>query len=237
LVVTARLDGESSQHLLTVANDAYGTRPDELILAALAPVLADDSGALHVLLEGHGRTPSQGWDVSRTVGWFTVQYPLALQASTDQAEAIKHTKEAVRSASTSAIDYGVQRYVRRHPELTTLAEPAVLFNFLGRTDLPTGGLLEPLAAPDASSRHPENRMTHELELVALIDGAGLTVHWYHSDSRRSAEIEGMAEAHIAGLQSLIAHCRGEDVGGFTPSDFPAAGLGQDELDDFLDGLT
>lgn len=237
LVVSARLDGESSQHLLTVANDAYGTRPDELILAALAPVLANDSGGLHVLLEGHGRTHSQGWDVSRTVGWFTVQYPLALQASTDQAEAIKHTKEAVRSASTSAIDYGVQRYVRRHPELTTLAEPAVLVNYLGRTDLPSGGLLEPLAAPDASSRHPENRMTHELELVALIDGAGLTVHWYHSDPRRSAEIEGMAEAHITALQSLIAYCMGEDVGGFTPSDFPAVGLGQDELDDFLDGLT
>jgi hypothetical protein len=46
----------------------------------------------------------------------------------------------------------------------------------------------------------------------------------------------MADAHISTLQSLIAHCLGEDVGGFTPSDFPVAGLGQDELDDFLDGL-
>jgi amino acid adenylation domain-containing protein/non-ribosomal peptide synthase protein (TIGR01720 family) len=237
LQVSAHLDREMTDHLMTDANDAYGTRPDELILAALAPVLADGSGTLHALLEGHGRTPSQGLDVSRTVGWFTVQYPLALQASPDEAEAIKGTKEAVRSASDAAVDYGVQRYVHRHPGLTTVDEPAILFNYLGRTDLPTGGLLEPLAAPDASSRHPGNRMTHELELVALIDEAGLTVHWYHSDPLRTAEVARMADAHISRLQSLVAHCLAEDVGGFTPSDFPAAGLGQDELDDFLDGLT
>jgi amino acid adenylation domain-containing protein/non-ribosomal peptide synthase protein (TIGR01720 family) len=236
LRVSAHLDREMTDHLMTDANDAYGTRPDELILAALAPVLADDSDTLHALLEGHGRTPSPGVDVSRTVGWFTVQYPLALQAPPDEAEAIKHTKEAVRSASDASIDYGVQRYVRRHPELTTVTEPSVLFNYLGRTDVPTGGLLEPLAAPDASSRHPENRMTHELELVALIDQAGLTVHWYHSDPLRNAEVVRMADAHISRLRSLIAHCLAEDIGGFTPSDFPAAGLGQDELDDFLDGL-
>jgi non-ribosomal peptide synthase protein (TIGR01720 family) len=226
-----------ANHLLTDANDAYGTRPDELILAALASVLADGSGTLHALVEGHGRTAPPGMDVSRTVGWFTIQYPIALRAHADEAEAIKHTKEAVRSAANGAADYGVQRYVRRHPELTTVDEPAVLFNYLGRTDVPTGGLLEPLAAPDASSRHPENRMTHEVELVALIDEAGLTVHWYHGDPLRNEGIARMADAHISTLQSLIAHCLGEEVGGFTPSDFPAAGLGQDELDDFLDGLT
>jgi amino acid adenylation domain-containing protein/non-ribosomal peptide synthase protein (TIGR01720 family) len=236
LVMSAHLDREMTNHLLTDANNAYGTRPDELILAALTPVLADDSGTLHALVEGHGRMPSRGMDVSRTVGWFTTQYPLALQAYPDHAGAIKHTKEAVRSASNAAVDYGVQRYVHRHPELTTVEEPGVLVNYVGRTDVPTGGLLEALARPDDSSRHPENRMTHELELVALVDEAGLTVHWYHSNPLRNAEIAHMADAHISTLQSLIAHCLGEDVGGFTPSDFPAAGLGQDELDDFLDGL-
>jgi amino acid adenylation domain-containing protein/non-ribosomal peptide synthase protein (TIGR01720 family) len=237
LVVSAHLDPELTNHLMTDANDAYGTRPEELILAALAPVLADDSGVTRVMLEGHGRMPSAGLDVSRTVGWFTVQYPLALRTFRDEAEGIKGTKEAVRSAAETAVDYGVQRYIHRHPDLMAFEEPAVLFNYLGRGDPHTGGLLQPLAAPDASSRDPENRMTHELELVALVDDSGLTVHWYHSDPLRSVEVARLADAHVSTMESLIAHCRGEEVGAFTPSDFPAAGLGQDELDDFLDGLT
>ena len=80
-------------------------------------------------------------------------------------------------------------------------------------------------------------MTHAIELVALVNEAGLTVRWYHSDPLRHAEIARMADAHISRLQSLVAHCLGEGVGGFTPSDFPVADLGQDELDSFLDGLT
>ena len=130
----------------------------------------------------------------------------------------------------------MQRYIHRHPEVVTVEEPSVLVNYVGRTDGPTGGPFELLARPDNSSRHPENRMTHAIELVALVDEAGLTVRWSHSDPERHAEITRKADAHVSRLASLIAHCLGEDVGAFTPSDFPAAGLEQDELDDFLDGL-
>jgi non-ribosomal peptide synthase protein (TIGR01720 family) len=222
---------------MTDANDAYGTRPEELILTALAAVLAGEAGTLHLMVEGHGRVASEGLDVSRTVGWFTVQYPLALNRGPDRASELKRTKEVLRAAATDAVDYAVQRYVTRRPELTTMNEPSLLFNYLGRSDVDAGDLLEPLASPDASSRHPDNRMTHELELVAFIDDAGLTVRWYHADPLRDAEIQRLADAHIRELRSLIDHSLGDEAGGFTPSDFPVAGLGQDELDDFLDGLT
>ena len=235
--VIGQLDRETTTHLLTDANDAYSTRPEELILTALAAVLAGEDGTLHLMLEGHGRVPAEGLDVSRTVGWFTVQYPLALNRGPDRVSDLKRTKEVLRAAAKDAMDYGVQRYVRRRPELTTLNEPSLLFNYLGRSDVEAGGLLVPLPSPDASSRHPDNRMTHELELVALIDEAGLTVRWYHADPLRDAQIRRLADAHMSELRSLIDHSLGAEAGGFTPSDFPAADLGQDELDDFLDGLT
>ena len=235
--VIGQLDRETTTHLLTDANDAYSTRPEELILTALAAVLADEAGTLHLMLEGHGRVPAEGLDVSRTVGWFTVQYPLALNRGPDRVSDLKRTKEVLRAAAKDAMDYAVQRYVRRRPELTTLNEPSLLFNYLGRSDVESGGLLVPLPSPDASSRHPDNRMTHELELVAFIDEAGLTVRWYHADPLRDAQIQRLADAHMSELRSLIDHSLGAEAGGFTPSDFPAADLGQDELDDFLDGLT
>ncbi|MDH3958511.1 MAG: amino acid adenylation domain-containing protein [Actinomycetota bacterium] len=235
--VIGQLDTEATDHLTTDANDAYGTRPEELILTALAAVLADEAGTLQLMVEGHGRASSEGLDVSRTVGWFTVQYPLGLNRAHDRASELKSTKEAVRAAAIDAMDYGVQRYVTRRPELTTMNEPSLLFNYLGRSGAHSGDLLEPLASPDASSRHPDNRMTHELELVAFIDEAGLTVRWYHADPLGDVRIQRLADAHIAELRSLIDHSLGDEAGGFTPSDFPVAGLGQDELDDFLDGLT
>lgn len=235
--VVGQLGGELTSQLMTDANDAYGTRPEELILAALAAVLAGADGTLRLIVEGHGRADSDGLDVSRTVGWFTEQHPLALTRGPDRASELKRTKEAVRAAAADARDYGVQRYVRRHPELARSGEPSVLFNYLGRSGSDGAGPLHPVRSADASSRHPDNRMTHALELVASVDAAGLIVRWYHADPGRDAEIQRLADAHIGELESLIGHCLAEGSVGFTPSDFPVAGLGQEELDDFLDGLT
>ena len=38
------------------------------------------------------------------------------------------------------------------------------------------------------------------------------------------------------LRDLIEHCRSAGEGGFTPSDFPEAGLSQDELDRLIEKL-
>ncbi len=38
-------------------------------------------------------------------------------------------------------------------------------------------------------------------------------------------------------REIIEHCRGEEAGGFTPSDFPDADLTQKELDELLDELS
>ncbi len=35
------------------------------------------------------------------------------------------------------------------------------------------------------------------------------------------------------LESLIEHCRSAETGGYTPSDFPLAGLDQSELDKLI----
>jgi len=35
------------------------------------------------------------------------------------------------------------------------------------------------------------------------------------------------------VRSLIAHCQSPEAGGYTPSDFPAAKLGQKDIDKFI----
>jgi len=69
---------------------------------------------LTVELEGHGREPFiPGIDVSRTIGWFTSQYPVILDMT--RAENLSHTikgvKETLRRVPHKGIDYGILRYL------------------------------------------------------------------------------------------------------------------------------
>ncbi|MYV70666.1 hypothetical protein GT043_32965, partial [Streptomyces sp. SID2131] len=81
---TLTLPAETAGPLLTSVPAALGTGPAEVLLTALAlavhhprvaPPRAPDSLLLD--LEGHGRADRTGrHDLSRTVGWFTTQYPV-----------------------------------------------------------------------------------------------------------------------------------------------------------------
>jgi non-ribosomal peptide synthase protein (TIGR01720 family) len=43
-------------------------------------------------------------------------------------------------------------------------------------------------------------------------------------------VERLAAAYEAALRAIVEHCRNPQAGGFTPSDFPEAGLDQSALD-------
>ena len=238
--VTVELDEVATDLLLRSANDAYRTRPDELMVAALASALGAGSDArIRIALEHHGRPADvPGIDLSRTVGWFTAQYPVTLMASADEANLIRTTKETLRSVPNAGIGYGALRYLDRLPELVNQAEPEYLFNYLGRASTDGGSLLRWVSSADESGRHPDDKRAHRIEVVAVVRSDTLVVTWHYSDLHDERDvIEGIARSHIDRLRSLISHCASEGSGGLTPSDFPAAGLDQDELDDFLDGLS
>ena len=63
---------------------AYGTAIDDLLLSALSLTLLEwmGGGSVVIGLEGHGREDLfEDLDTSRTLGWFTSLYPVALQAT------------------------------------------------------------------------------------------------------------------------------------------------------------
>jgi microcystin synthetase protein McyA len=60
------------------------------------------------------------------------------------------------------------------------------------------------------------------------------VGWtYDTNTYRHETIEALARAFADSLRELISICLLPDVGGYTPSDFPDAGLDQDELEGIL----
>ena len=146
----AALNVAETRLLLTDANEAYRTRPHELLVAALASTLTSWCGgrSAQVELEGHGRLFGTGLDVSRTVGWFTAAYPLALTLSDsgDDAAVIKEVKERVRTVPDDGVGYGVLRYLQQEPFLSGRPAPPVLFNYIGRDTASMTGTFRSVSA-------------------------------------------------------------------------------------------
>ena len=99
--VTCRWSPADTRLLLQQVPQAYHTPIHEVLLTALAQTISAWTGRHRVRLdvEGHGREPlSDGVDLSRTVGWFTSLYPVALEVppTKDIGEILIAIKEQLR---------------------------------------------------------------------------------------------------------------------------------------------
>ncbi|HSS51726.1 MAG TPA: condensation domain-containing protein, partial [Thermoanaerobaculia bacterium] len=246
--VSAELSAEETQALLREVPAAYGTRIEEVLLTALGRTLAVSMGSrrIRVNLEGHGREELiEGIDLSRTVGWFTSLYPVVLEieAEADPGAALRSVKEHLRAVPRRGIGYGLLRYLCEDPEIEARLrnQPCaeIGFNYLGQLDqaLPAGSPFGFAAESTGPPRGPQGRRPHRIDVDGWIAAERLHVTWtYSTEQFRLSTVEALARQFIAELASLIGHCRSLTAGGFTPSDFPAAGLSQEELDRILSQL-
>ncbi|MFE7623236.1 amino acid adenylation domain-containing protein [Streptomyces sp. NPDC057509] len=227
---------EATEALLTTLPAAYRAGVDEVLLAALVLALRGwglRGDALTVSMEGHGR---EHLDLSRTVGWFTSEYPVRVPASDDVRETLRAAKEARRAVSDAGVGYGVLRHL--DPEagalLAATPPPDVLLNYLGRfAALPAGEWRLPehdafsVTEPDAKSLEQVlalNCFVHEGEVPRL------AVEWTAATGVIGPDaVAALQDAWAAALDALAAHAL-HTTGGLTPSDLPLVGLGQDAID-------
>jgi len=241
--VSVSITVDETRSLIRDVPRAFNTRLDDVLLTAVVEAFSAWTGRdeLKVGVESHGRLADvDGIDLSRTVGWFTSFYPVALSIR-DLAEPgarLKAVKEQLREVPSLGVGYGVARYLGDDtalPDALSRADqPQVLFVNLGRVDGLGDGLTLLRLAPELSigrSRALGNHRTHLIEVNARITGKKLLVEWvYGRTAHQRATVEGLAQRFLDSLRCLIAHCVGSDAGGYTPSDFPEASLGQDALD-------
>ena len=238
--IASSLPAEQTRALLLESGKAYNTQVTDLLLSALAETLCEWSGSRSMLagLEGHGREPLfADADLSRTVGWFTTFYPVALERGGDPSPGARlvAVKEQIRGIPARGIGYGMLRYLDADDSEALAARPPVelSFNYLGQVDGASAStaLLRPVAAPGGEARGPEGLRPLVLEVNAAVHEGALAVEWtYSSNLHRAETIERLAARHLEALRALIAHCCSGQAGKATPSDFPLAGLDKDELD-------
>jgi non-ribosomal peptide synthase protein (TIGR01720 family) len=234
--VSVVLGEENTRALLKEVHAAYRTEIQDVLLTALVDALAGWTGRDELLidLEGHGREDLfEGVDLSRTVGWFTTICPVRLKrVAGGPGEALRGVKEQLRRIPHRGIGFGVLRYLQGE-ELRSGAQ--VSFNYLGQFDQALGdtGLLAP--APESSGRafSERGRRPHLIEVSGLVSGRRLLLEWAYSEAvHERRTVEALARSFVGSLSSLIAHCRG-GVRGYTPSDFPLAGLDAKGLERIL----
>jgi hypothetical protein len=105
------------------------------------------------------------------------------------------------------------------------------------TGLTVAELPDDLAGPRTSSGEAGRERPHLLRVETFqADDGDLVFEWYYSANVHHAEtVQRIADEHVRALRELIEHCLTPGAGGFTPSDFPLAGLDQSTLDALIRG--
>ena len=235
------LTAEETRALLQEVPKAYNTQINDALLTAFAQAFVQWTGAPSVLLdlEGHGREDILGeMDLSRTVGWFTVFYPvcLRLNAGADAGEALRAIKEQLRCIPNRGFGYSLLRYLNADPQIgekiRRLPQAQINFNYLGQFDqaLQESAGFGLVQETNIYDRYPAGPRSHVLEIVGIVVRGCLQVEWsYSANLHRAETISALAEAMRENLRAIIRHCRAAEAKVFAPADFAEFDWDQNEL--------
>ncbi len=244
------LDAEATYALMHELPGTYQVQPNELLLAALASVLAEWTGgqALWVDLEGHGREDLfADIDLSRTVGWCTSLFPVCLDVSAagEPNEALQVVKEQLGRIPNRGIGYGLLRYLSQNAstreQLATLPQPEVAFLYLGQADQQASSgsaLLEPLQEEIGPAQSTRGQRHHRLEISAWVAEGQLQCGWrYSAQLYHHSTISEIVQRFVDTVRSLIDGCRAQTyTKEYSVTDFPYANLSQEDLNELIADL-
>ncbi|MFC6091036.1 non-ribosomal peptide synthase/polyketide synthase [Saccharothrix lopnurensis] len=236
--VSVRLDRETTEALLTAVPPVYRTQVNDVLLSALGRALAEWTGrdAVGVALEGHGREELlPGVDLSRTVGWFTTQFPVVLPihrdgadgartdwGRTDWGRTLKAVKESLRAVPHKGLSYEALGGTRL---------PEISFNYHGRFDVADGGFYRARRDAVGEDLDPGQARGHLIDVIGLVEHDELELAWqFSAEVHDEGTVRRLAERVLDGLREIVAHCAEPGAGGRTPSDFPLARLTQEQVD-------
>ncbi len=216
--VETELAADETAALLRGAAETWDGAIDAVLLAALARAFAAWTGerTLVVDREWHGRADLDGMDVSRTVGWFTVRAPLALDlpAAGDALDAVRAVRESLRRLPRQGLGYGLLRYGRPHSDVAAALRerpPAqVSFNYLGQLDRALGEapLFDLADEPIGSPQDERGRLTHLFQVNARVAGGRLRAAWAFSRNLYDrSTVAALAAGFVGELRRLAEASR------------------------------
>ncbi|WP_439098168.1 amino acid adenylation domain-containing protein, partial [Mycobacterium europaeum] len=252
--LSVSLDADTTRMLLGAVPAAFHAGVQDILVVALGLAINEFLGTgapPYIDVEAHGRHEDVGprVDLSRTVGWFTAKYPVALRLGAphwpkvkagdpELGALIKDAKEQLR-ALPDGLTYGLLRYLNPDVGLDD-SDPVIGFNYLGRL-AGTAELSDDLWRLDqdslsltAAAAALPMPLGHPLELNAgatdTANGPRLQANWTWAPSALTREqVGGLSRLWCEALAGICAHVR-NGGGGLTPSDIAPARLSQQQID-------
>jgi non-ribosomal peptide synthase protein (TIGR01720 family) len=238
--VSLRLESPLTRALMVRVTRNARARAEELLLAALAHALTGFTGQDSVLIDvessGRDLETSDGFDLSRTVGWFTAIDPVFFAAP--ETRSLKHfvrlAKERLRAIPRRGPGGGLpQSGAGTGSPSTALQRPPgaeVSFLYLGQLtqNLPAGDWMGVRSASAGLSEGPTEERTHVLEARFRVLEESLEVACTFSRQlHRRATIEDLVSKVADSLRAMV------DAYEHDPADphveFSEAGLTSAEL--------
>ncbi|OBC09168.1 hypothetical protein A5784_00310 [Mycobacterium sp. 852013-50091_SCH5140682] len=230
LLVT--LDADVTRQLAADVPAAFGAGLQDILLIAFGlawnEFLGAGGGPIGIDVKGHGRAEqlSDDVDLSRTVGWFTSKYPVALVvdeipwpqvAAGDAAlgPLIRVALDRLR-ATPDGLTYGLLRYLNHEVRLEG-SEPVIEFNYLGRFDAGAADTSDHLwridedamaAIPAASEILTPLGHTVEFNSAILDTGTGQRLHatWTWAPSALDQNrVERLNQLWFGALRGICVH--------------------------------
>lgn len=206
---------------------------DALLMAISAAVTRATGTKIALIdLEGHGREEiAPDLDVSRTVGWFTTRYPVALsiEPTASVAARLQSVREQLAEIPDHGIGYGLCRFLMAAPGLSE-PEPEISFNYLGQLDLALGdafGLAPESSGAIQGAREPRRYL---IEINAQVVNGRLQCAWQFSRAVHTRDtVTAWSNVFIEELRRVVASCAALAEETVLAADFPDAELSEAEL--------
>lgn len=236
-IITVNCTSEQTDKLLKESNRAYNTEINDLLLTALGTAVNEWSGIENILvnLEGHGRESIiPEIDITRTVGWFTTQYPVLLhiKSNSNVSDHIKVIKENLRAIPNKGIGYSMLRYLSKKPdEISYNLKPEVSFNYLGQMDQDLeNNSFEFSSYASGNTMNENTERLYNLNISGMVRAGQLVFEinysktQYHDDT-----IKRLGSNMLKAINDIIEHCTNKTNVELTPSDLTIKGLSPNQL--------
>ena len=208
-----------TEQLLYQIHAVYHTQANDILLSALVKAVKEWTGQdeLMISLEGHGREQlDKEIAIDRTVGWFTIKYPVMLKCKNEIEDNIIETKETLRRTPNNGIGYGAAGV------FPAMIPADVSFNYLGEMDS---------EQPDAKtefytagkSNASENNNISTLDMNAYVEKKELVFLIEYDSAKIGQEQMGeFVSAYQKALEDILELCLHSSIERKTASDYKAA---------------
>ncbi|MCH7324058.1 condensation domain-containing protein, partial [Solibacillus sp. MA9] len=237
-IVSIELGEDILNDLIKSVNEIYNLELNETLTIALVITLNNLTSRNEIVieLERHGREAINDYiDVSRTVGWFTSMYPTYFIVNhEDMNNTIKSLKEQLRNIPNKGFNYSILKFTNK--QLTYKENKHIRLNYLGDFDtILDGERLNISNIKFGLDSHKNNLLTSLMDIDAMIVNRKLKISFTYSRNRFEDEtVQKLIDNYVNSLKLILDQCANKDLKEYTPSDFDAAGISQEELDSIFD---